>query len=118
MAKKDTKKAIKAQLINEISAKYNHRADLWKDEYEKMKKACEKAENECKEALERALKAENELAQYKDWVERLQDFCNLSDEDREKAIAKMRADSESKAKYATILDHMEAFSNLFLFMGN
>ena len=118
MAKKDTKKAIKAQLINEVAAQYNHRAELWKGEYEKMRKACEKAENERKDALERALKAENELAQYKDWVERLQDFCNLSDEDREKAIAKMRADSESEAKYAAILDNIGTWGKLFWLIGN
>ena len=101
---KESKKQIKAQLVNEIAAQYRHETNHWKENYEAMRKVAEKAKKERDEAIERANNAENKLAEYEDWISRLQDFCNLSDEDREKEIAKMKEDSEKESKFNVYLE--------------
>lgn len=111
--KGESRKQIKAQLINEVTAQYRHEVDHWKENYNRMRDIADKAEKERDEAKKRALAAEAKLAEYEDWIERLQDFCNLSDEDREKAIAKMKADSESESKYNVYLEHFNMW-NKFL----
>lgn len=110
---KESKKQIKAQLINEISAQYRHETNRWKENFEAMREVAKRAEKERDEAIERANKAEAKLAEYEDWISRLQDFCNLSDEDREKAIAKMKEDSEKESKFNVYLDHFNLW-NKFL----
>lgn len=110
---KESKKQIKAQLINEVAAQYRHSTECWKSNYNMMLETARKLEKERDEAKKRALAAEAKLAEYEDWIERLQDFCNLSDEDREKAIAKMKADSESESKYNVYLEHFNMW-NKFL----
>lgn len=110
---KQSKKQIKAQLINEISAQYRHSTEGWKKNYDRMLETAQKLEKERNEFRKRALEAEDKLAQYEDWIERLQDFCNLSDEDREKAISKMKADNEMESKYKVCLEHFDVW-NKFL----
>lgn len=110
---KESKKQIKAQLTNEIAARYKKDVEYWEGKYDKMFEAAKKAEKERDEATKRALAAEAKLNEYEDWIERLQDFCNLSDEDRKKAIEKMKADNESEAKYNVYLEHFNMW-NKFL----
>ena len=110
---KETKKQIKAQLINEVSAQYKHDVERWKNNYNEMFEIAKKAEEERDEAKKKLHEIEDKLSQYEDWIERLQEFCNLSDEDREKAITKMKADFESESKYNIFLDKFKLWDKLF-----
>ncbi len=106
---KETKKQIKAQLINEIAAQYAKREKSLK-EYSIF---LEKRYN-C--AMERMRKLENEnielkdkVEQYEDWIERLQEFMDMDPDSRDKAIAQFKVQAERDAKLNKVLDFYRRF---------
>lgn len=90
---KESKKQIKAQVINEVQKQYSKRIkqveetrDYWvarslnaEEENKQLRSNISKLEKENAE-----LKEKN--AQYEDWVERMQEFCNMPDGERQQAF--------------------------------
>ena len=102
---KETRKQIKAQLMNELSRKFERDTEYLKERCDKFAQrcnelgdaydACKKENQDIKEENE-SLKAE--LNQYKEWIERMQDFCNLPEAERAPAFKTYLDGIEAKAK--------------------
>ena len=109
---KETKKQIKAQVINELNRKFERDTQYLKERGDRLaQKNCELSnENDRLIKENRKFKEENEnlkaeLAQHKEWIERMQDFCNLPEAERAPAFktyldgigAKAKSDKELAA---------------------
>lgn len=109
---KETKKQIKAQVINEVRRQFDQKLqqkteaiELWQKKYIDLNTVHRNVSKECQ-----LLRDENDLlkqkvAQYEEWVERMQEFCNLPEEERKQAFttymdgikSRMERDEEMKA---------------------
>lgn len=103
---KETKKQIKAQLINEINSKYSKRI-------KELEENLKRANNSWIRLIEKnaLLQAENiklkeELEKYEDWNCRLQEFMDMTPEEREKVI------QDSKLRITTN-ERLNKIMNLF-----
>jgi cell shape-determining protein MreC len=118
---KETKKQIKAQVINELKKKFDadtkHLVEvnerLTNEKVQLLEKFCDctKENRKLKEENEQ-LREEN--SRYKDWIERMQEFCNLPENERESAfktyLDSIKADSNMK----DVISRMGKFySNVF-----
>lgn len=99
---KQSKKEIKAQLINEISKQFKN---SYESKIENMTKRINELTLKNKDLSDKnyVLSTRNEeleqkVNMYEDWINRLQDFCNLSESDRLEHIESMkRRDEAGKA---------------------
>lgn len=109
---KETKKQIKAQIVNEVRRQFDQKLqqkteaiELWQKKYIDLNTVHRNVSKECQ-----LLRDENDLlkqkvAQYEEWVERMQEFCNLPEEERKQAFttymdgikSRMERDEEMKA---------------------
>lgn len=118
---KETKKQIKAQLINELSRKFDERvkdikasAKRWQDEYLEIQKSSLDLVKKNKELTDENLELKEKIAQYDEWIERMQDFCNLPEHDRQYAFKTYLSEIESKAEANAVLNNLShLFNNYF-----
>ena len=106
---KETKKQIKAQLINEVSAQYRYKIARLENQIKYMENRLAQQHQETLEYRQRALKAEEELEKYQDWNRRLQEFMDMGPDARDKAIADLKARSEISQKMKGIMDFYSRF---------
>ena len=106
---KETKKQIKAQLINEISTKYSKKIkeleedkrraiDSWSRLVEKN--SILQAEN---------IRLKEELEKYEDWNRRLQEFMDMTPEEREKIIQDSKLRVATNQRLNKIMDMFQYF---------
>ena len=107
---KQTKKQIKAELINEVSASYRSRIKALEERVKYLSEEIQRKTTELYEFKKRALTAEDELEQYADWNRRLQEFMDMSPGEREKAFQTL----EVKTKLAECVD---SYGYLFKYLG-
>jgi hypothetical protein len=84
--KKQSKKQIKAELINEISAAYKEKIKILEEKVKYLSKKLQQNQTKLYEIEQRALTAEDKLEQYADWNRRLQKFIDMNPEERKKAF--------------------------------
>lgn len=106
---KETKKQIKAQLINEVSAQYRYKMARLENQIKYMENRLAQQHQETLEYRQRALKAEEELEKYQDWNRRLQEFMDMEPDARDKAIADLKIKSEISQKMKGIMDFYSRF---------
>lgn len=106
---KETKKQIKAQLINEVSAQYRYKMARLENQIKYMENRLAQQHQETLEYRQRALKAEEELEKYQDWNRRLQEFMDMDPDARDKAIAELKVRSEISQKMKGIMDFYSRF---------
>ena len=106
---KETKKQIKAQLINEVSAQYRYKMARLENQIKYMENRLAQQHQETLEYRQRALKAEEELEKYQDWNRRLQEFMDMDPDARDKAIAELKMRSEISQKMKGIMDFYSRF---------
>ena len=109
---KETKKQIKAQVINEVRRQYDQKLqqkteaiDLWRKKYLAAEAELRDTSKECRSLREENESLKQKVAQYEEWVERMQEFCNLPEEERKQAFttymdgikSRMERDEEMKA---------------------
>lgn len=70
--KKQSKKQIKAELINEVSASYRGRIKVLEEKVKYLSEELQRNETKLYEFKQRALTAEDKLEQYADWNRILQ----------------------------------------------
>jgi hypothetical protein len=107
---KESKKQIKAQLINEISAQYRYKITRLENQIKYMENRLAQQHQETLEYRQRALKAEEELEKYQDWNRRLQEFMDMTPEEREKHFAELQTRNKLNEK-------MTSFMNMFQHLG-
>ena len=106
---KETKKQIKAQIINEISTKYSKKIkeleedrrraiDSWSRLVEKN--SILQAEN---------IRLKDELEKYEDWNRRLQEFMDMTLEEREKIIQDSKLRVATNERLNKIMDMFQYF---------
>lgn len=107
---KESKKQIKAQLINEVSAQYRYKMARLENRIKYMENRLAQQRQETLEYRQRALKAEEELEKYQDWNRRLQEFMDMTPEEREKHFAELQTRNKLNEK-------MTSFVNMFQHLG-
>ena len=114
---KETKKQIKAQLINEVNRMYEHKMEALQKSLDTWRNNAKLNADECHKATVEARKLEREnnelkgkLAQYEEWVERMQDFCNLPEQERHDAFKTYLDGIKAKAEHDQA---MASFGNMF-----
>ena len=106
---KETKKQIKAQLINEVSAHYRYKMARLENQIKYMENRLAQQHQETLEYRQRALKAEEELEKYQDWNRRLQEFMDMEPDARDKAIADLTVRAEINQKMKGGMDFYSRF---------
>jgi DNA repair exonuclease SbcCD ATPase subunit len=102
---KETKKQIKAQLMNELTCKFERDTENIKERCRRLEQRNCELSTDCDtyKKENQNLKEENEnlkakLSQYKEWIDRMQDFCNLPEAERAPAFKTYLDGIEAKAK--------------------
>ena len=106
---KETKKQIKAQLINEVSAQYRYKIARLENQIKYMENRLAQQHQETLEYRQRALKAEEELEKHQDWNRRLQEFMDMEPDARDKAITDLKVRSDISQKMKGIMDFYSRF---------
>lgn len=91
---RQSKKQIKAQLINEVAKTYTDKLQREQDKvvmlgrmYQTMKATADKLKEE-------NLKLQEKVEQQEDWIRRLQEFIDMDPDTRQKAIAEYRVNEQ------------------------
>lgn len=118
---KETKKQIKAQLINEVQRSYQQKMDNYENHISYLSGLFQREQAHVNELREKNkaltdenLKLKNQVEQYQEWVERMQDFCNLPENERQTAFKTYLNEIESKTEANETLNSLgHMFSNYF-----
>ena len=116
---KETKKQIKAQVINEVRNQYDKKLkekdeaiDLWRKKYLKRESDWREISKKCRELSDENETLKQKLSQYEEWVERMQEFCNLPEDERKQAfktyldgIRSQKERDEAMKDLSSILSH-------------
>ena len=125
---KETKKQIRAQLVNEVRRQFEHQLQRKDDQIAHMQTlfnreqdrriALEKKNNELVDAN---LRLKEKVKAFEDWTERMQDFCNLPEEERAPAfktyLDELRAKQQNEEAMNGLVDRLSAYSSFMGFMG-
>lgn len=109
---KDTKKQIKAQMENEYAKRTRETKERYESKIQRLSDLYQNTAKERNDWRDRALKAEQQLEQYKEWNERMQEFCNMSDEDRKIYIANECAIAEASKNISLFSDFYKTIFNV------
>lgn len=114
---KQSKKEIKAQLINEISKQFKN---SYENKIESMSKRIAELstrkndlEKRVNELSTRNEELEQKVNMYEDWINRLQDFCNLSESDRLEHIESMKRRDEAGKAMSDIFQAYKPLMDIF-----
>ena len=80
---KQSKKQIKAQVINEVQRSYQHKIESYEERIKRLSDMFQKEQNSNRELRLKCSKLEStntelseKVSQYEEWIERMQDFCS------------------------------------------
>ena len=117
---KETKKQIKAQLINEVQRSYQQKMDSYELRISNLSKLFQNEQEyshnlrkKCTELEESNNELKNKVAQYEEWVERMQDFCNLPENERQQAFATYLDEIRSKTEANDAISNLGRMYNVF-----
>lgn len=95
---KETKKQIKAQLINKIAVQYAKREKSLKERIGFLEGQYTRAMGRVSDLEKENIELRDKVEQYEDWIERLQEFVGMDPDSRDKAIAQFKVRAETDAK--------------------
>lgn len=117
---KETKKQLKAQIINEVQRSYRNKMESYENRitnlsnlFQKEQEHSRKLGKKCAELEESNNELKEKVAQYEEWVERMQDFCNLPENERQKAFATYLDEVRSKAAANEAISRLERMCSAF-----
>ena len=115
---KETKKQIKAQLINDIKKQYNQKlehltkdSEYWRKRFFGVLNEKDTINKQKKVLEEELIQLKEKVKQYEDWIERMQDFCNLPEEKRQKAFINYLDNIQNQTEKAKALNDTLSFFN-------
>ena len=91
---RQSKKQIKAQLINEVAKTYADKLQREQDKVERLGRMYHITKAAADKLREENLKLQEKVEQQEDWIRRLQEFMDMDDDTRQKAIAKYRVSEQ------------------------
>ena len=107
---KETKKQIKAQLINEIAAKYKSRIDNLESEIKRLTERGFKMQIWNEALVSENIRLKEQVEKYEDWNHRLQEFMDMNPEERDKVFKELETS-------ATLHQKMDSFLTMFKHLG-
>ena len=117
---KESKKQIKAQVINEVQRLYQRKIESYE---ERIKRLSDMFQNEqernrelrskCSKLEENNTELTEKVTQYEEWIERMQDFCNLPENERQKAFTTYLDGIKSKTKANEAISNLERMYSAF-----
>jgi len=117
---KETKKQIKAQVINEVRRQYDQKLQqkteaiaAWQKRYMESDAVRRDVSKECRQLRDENLELKQKVQQYEDWIERMQEFCGLPDGERQKAFTTYMDGIKAKAERDEALKHTAEFFGRF-----
>ena len=118
---KETKKQLKAQIINEVQRSYRNKMESYEERitnlssfFQKEQEHSRKLSKKCAELEESNNELKEKVAQYEEWVERMQDFCNLPEHDRQYAFKTYLSEIESKAEANEAISRLQRMCSVFM----
>lgn len=114
---RESKKQIKAQLINEVAKTYTDRLQREQDKfgrmYHTMKNITDKLKKENLKLQEENLKLQEKVEQQEDWIRRLQEFMDMDVDTRQETIAQYRTSKELNDRFSNIIGMYEKMFKIF-----
>lgn len=117
---KQSKKQIKAQVINEVQRSYQYKIESYEERIKRLSDMFQKEQNANRELRLRCSKLEStntelseKVSQYEEWIERMQDFCNLPENERQKAFATYLDGIKSKTEANEAISNLERMYSAF-----
>ena len=125
---KETKKQIRAQLINEVRKQFEFRLQQKDDQIAHMQTLFNREqdrrialEQKNNELVDANLRLREQVKAFEDWTERMQDFCNLPEEERGPAfrtyLDELRTRQQSEEAMNGLVDRLSVYSSFLGFMG-
>ena len=106
---KETKKQLKARLINEISAKYSSKITEMMVENAFLKNEVLNCREQVSNLREENRELREQLEKYEDWNRRLQEFMDMTPEEREKVIQDSKLRVSTNQRLNKIMDMFQYF---------
>lgn len=91
---RQSKKQIKAQLINEVAKTYADKLQREQDKVVMLGRMYQTMKTTADKLKEENLKLQEKVEQQEDWIHRLQEFMDMDDDTRQKAIAEYRVSEQ------------------------
>lgn len=91
---RQSKKQIKAQLINEVAKTYSDKLQREQDKVVMLGRMYQTMKTTADKLKEENLKLQEKVEQQEDWIRRLQEFMDMDDDTRQKAIAEYRVSEQ------------------------
>ena len=91
---RQSKKQIKAQLINEVAKTYADKLQREQDKVVMLGRMYQTMKTTADKLKEENLKLQEKVEQQEDWIRRLQEFMDMDDDTRQKAIAEYRVSEQ------------------------
>jgi len=124
---KETKKQIKAQLINGVRKQFEYQLQRKDDQIAHMQTLFNREqdrrielERKNRELIDANLRLREQIEEFKDWIERMQDFCNLPEEERGPAfrtyLDELKTRRQSEESMKGLVDSLSIYSSIFGFM--
>ena len=117
---KETKKQLKAQIINEVQRSYRNKMESYEERitnlsnlFQKEQEYSRKLDKKCAELEESNNELKEKVAQYEEWVERMQDFCNLPENERQQAFATYLDEIRSKTEANEAISRLQRMYSAF-----
>ena len=117
---KETKKQIKAQVINEVQRSYQRKIESYEERIKRLSDMFQNEQERNRELRSKCSKLEEsntelteKVSQYEEWIERMQDFCNLPENERQKAFTTYLDGIKSKTEANEAISHLERMYSAF-----
>lgn len=105
----ENKKQLKAQLINEISKRYQNRIKELEDSRNALRTKIEIERNQFRELQEKYLNLAQEFESLKEWNTRLMEFMDMSPEDRKTYIENKKVQKQQ----AKVIERMDSIIGMY-----
>ena len=105
----ESKKQLKAQLINEISKRYQGRIKELEDSRNALRTKIEIERNQFRELQEKYLNLAQEFESLKEWNTRLMEFMDMSPEDRKTYIENKKVQKQQ----AKVIERMDSIIDMY-----
>ena len=107
---KESKKQIKAQLTNEINAKFSRQLAELRAKNASLIEECVRRRKEVADLKQENMALKEKVEKLEDWNRRLQEFMDMSPDEREKTFKEIQLQSERGRR-------LDSFMNLFQHLG-